>query len=129
MVHHFLAIGARHEFGSDGNAGVVAVETGNETRPFRRGADEEQAETGGVEVDAYPAAAAHGIGDGDGLVRLRAEREGAERVAILVEQRFGRFLDVGVGCGGVFQMMPLLIAVAIAIARLEAENFWIAWVM
>jgi hypothetical protein len=26
------------------------------------------------------------------------------------------------------QMMPLLIAVAIAIARLLAESFWIAWV-
>ena len=58
------------------------------------------------------------------MVGFGTERKGAERVALLVEKGFGSLLDVGV-----FQMMPLLIAVAIAIARLLAANFWMAWVM
>ena len=58
-------------------------------------------------------------------MRFRRQREGAERVPVLVEQRFRRLLDFL--C--LFQMMPLLIAVAIAIVRFEAENFWMAWVM
>jgi len=58
------------------------------------------------------------------MVRLGTDGEGAERIALLVEKGFGRRLDVSV-----FQMMPLLIAVAMAIARFEAANFWMAWVM
>ena len=51
-------------------------------------------------------------------MRFGTEREGAERIALLAEKGFGRLLDV---C--VFHMMPLLIAVAMAMARLLAANF------
>ena len=58
------------------------------------------------------------------MMRLRAQREGAEGIALVVEKGGGRLSGL---CA--FQMMPLLMAVAIAIARFEAANFWMACVM
>ncbi len=58
------------------------------------------------------------------MMRFGPKRECAERISLLAEKGFGGLLDVRV-----FQMMPLLIAVAMAIARLLAANFCMAWVM
>ena len=57
-------------------------------------------------------------------MRVGAERNAAEKRPALAEERLRDLRDLG----GVGQMMPLLIAVAIAIARLLADSFWIAWV-
>ena len=59
------------------------------------------------------------------MMRLGAERERAERIFALAEERLRDLTDFR----NLSQMMPLLIAVAIAIARLLADSFWIAWVM
>ncbi len=60
---------------------------------------------------------------------MLATGDGAGGAMMAVERSPGRFSGFGSDGVGVGQMMPLLIAVAIAIALLEAENFWIAWVM
>ena len=50
-----------------------------------------------------------------------------EKGSALAETRLRDLVVPGFGGGA--QMMPLLIAVAIAMARLLADNFWMAWVM
>ena len=56
--------------------------------------------------------------------RIATKRKAAEKRLAFAEERL-RYLC---NFSGVCQMMPLLIAVAIAIARLLADSFWIAWV-
>ena len=58
-------------------------------------------------------------------MRLGAERKAAEKGSCA--RRKATALT-SADFGGVGQMMPLLIAVAIAMARLLADSFWIAWV-
>ena len=59
------------------------------------------------------------------MERLDARRERTEGIAVLADG----FALVGGVFGRGTQMMPLLIAVAIAMARLLADSFWMAWVM
>ena len=108
----------------DGDRRIGGIEAGNEQRPLARRTDEIEAEGRGVDVHRNPAAAADRIGNGDGVCVSDAEREGAERIVASAERRRRDLADKSR-----FQMMPLLIAVAIAIARLLADSFWIAWVM
>ena len=121
------AVAAGDAFGDLGEARIVGIEAWRETRPFGGRADEEEREVLGVEVDGDPAAAAHGVGDGDRAVGFAAERKITEKGPALAERRLRDL--VLPGCGGGGQRMPLLIAVAMAMARLLADSFWIAWVM
>ena len=75
------------------------------------------------------------MGDFDGA--LRETKRALELDPYYVAQRFSLAIDleyedadlsVVPDLGGVGQMMPFLIAVAIAMARLLAESFCIAWV-
>ena len=112
--------------GDIGDARITGIEAGREARPLGRWTQKEQREFGSVEVDGHPAAAADGIWDRHRALRLGAERKIPKEGPALAKRRLGDLVVPGFGEAG--QMMPLLMAVAIAIARLLADSFWIAWV-
>ena len=119
MPHELFAIAAGNEFRRQRDARKIGIETGNQAGALHRGRDEIKPEGSGVDIDGDPPAASYRIGNGDGFMGC-----GPERILMLAETWAGKILCLCLG-----QMMPLLIAVATAMARLLAENFRIAWVM
>src|SRR5207249_2658728 len=119
VVDEFFAIGFSYGFGGcRGQTGIIGVKARDERWTFRRSVDEKQTEGRGLEVDRNPAATAHGIRNGQDVIRLRLRRGHPDETLPVAEKGFRGCADL---C--VFQMMPLLIAVAIAMARLLAANF------
>jgi hypothetical protein len=93
---------------------MVGIETGHEARALLCRGCEKQRESVRVDIERHPAAAAHGIRQREPMAStLRPDlSEGGARLACVhILQRWPG------------QMMPLLIAVAMAIALLLAENF------
>ena len=95
------------------------IETWRKNFPFHCRINQKEAEACRIQIDCDPSAAANSVRDSDGMDRVDARRESAERVARPAEGLLDRPDAL---CGGA-QMMPFLIAVAIAIALLLADNF------